>query len=196
MMPRKTMSSGIYYVATTETYSRWMAYLTNALRAVMAAALVGGFAFAGAATATADPNTGTAADINTLASALSKGYGLNNCTAQAVPNGALAYLQCGQSPDPSGPILGKYFLFSNGNDLASSFKAVIGGDTLSSCGDASSPTPWHQGSSTTNAGSVACGTFQNHAEIIWTNDAKDMLGLIRASSGDASSLYQWWRNNG
>jgi hypothetical protein len=173
-----------------------MAYLTNALHAATAAALVGGFAFAGAAPATADPTTGTATDINTLASALSKGYGLNNCTAQAVPTGALAYLQCGQSPDPSGPILGKYFLFGNGNDLASSFKGVIGGDTLSNCRDAPSPAPWHQGSSTTNAGSVACGIFQSHAEIIWTNDAKDMLGLIRASSGDVSSLYQWWRNNG
>jgi hypothetical protein len=196
MMPGKTMSSGMYYIATTEPYSRWMAYLTNALHTATAAVLVGGFAFAGAATATADPNTGTAADINTLAGALSKGYGLNNCTAQAVPNGALAYLQCGQSPDPSGPTLGKYFLFSNGNDLASSFKAVIGGDILSNCGDASSPAPWHQGSSTSSAGSVACGTFQNHAEIIWTNDAKYMLGLIRASSGDVPSLYQWWRNNG
>ena len=173
-----------------------MASLTNALHAGTAAALVGGFAFAGAAMATADPNTGTAADINTLANALSKGYGLNNCTAQAVPTGARAYLQCGQSPDPSGPILGKYFLFSNGNDLSGSFKAVIAGDSLSNCGDASSPTPWHQGSSTTSAGSVACGTFQNHAEIIWTNDAKNVLGVIRASSGDVLSLYQWWRNNG
>jgi hypothetical protein len=173
-----------------------MGYLTKALRAATAVAVTGGFAFAGAASSTADPNTGSAADINTLASALSKGYGLNNCTAQAVPTDALAYLQCGQSPDPSGPILGKYFLFGNGNQLASSFKAVIGGDILSSCGEASSPAPWHQGSSTSNAGLVACGTFQNHAEIIWTNDAKDMLGLIRASNPDVASLYQWWRNNG
>ncbi len=173
-----------------------MSPLTNALHAAAATVLVAGFAFAGAATATADPSTGSAADINTLAAALSKGYGLNNCTAQSVPSDALAYLQCGQSPDPSGPVLGKYFLFSNGGNLVSSFKAVIGGDSLSNCGDAASPAPWHQGSSTTNAGSVACGTFQNHAEIIWTNDAKNMLGLIRASGSDVPSLYQWWRNNG
>lgn len=173
-----------------------MSCLTNALRAVTAAVLVGTFGFAGAATATADPNTGNAADINTLAAGLSKGYGLNNCTAQAVPRGALAYLQCGQSPDPSGPILGKYFLFGNAGDLASTFSSAIGGDALSNCGDASSPTPWHQGSSSTNAGSVACGTFQNHAEVIWTNEAKNMLGVIRASTGTVPSLYQWWRDNG
>ncbi|WAC91056.1 serine/threonine protein kinase [Mycobacterium sp. Aquia_213] len=169
---------------------------TNALRAATAAVLVGGFAFAGAATATADPNAGSGADINTLASALSKGYGLNNCTTQAVPSGALAYLLCGPSPDPGGPILGKYFLFGDGSALMSSFQRVIGGDALSNCGDASSPTPWHQGSSTTNAGSVACGTFQNHAEIIWTNDAKNMLGVIRAAGNDVAALYKWWRDNG
>ncbi|MCV7409781.1 serine/threonine protein kinase [Mycobacterium florentinum] len=169
---------------------------TNPLRVATAAALVGGFAFAGAAMAAADPNTGNAADINTLASVLSKGYGLNNCTAQAVPSGALAYLQCGQSPDPGGPILGKYFLFGDGAALTSSFQRVIGGDALSNCGDASSPTPWHQGSSTTSAGSVACGTFQNHAEIVWTNEAKNMLGVIRAAGGDVPALYKWWRDNG
>ena len=173
-----------------------MSRLTNALRAATAGVIVGSFAFAGAPTATADPTSGTSADINTLASALSKGYGLNNCTAQAVPSGALAYLHCGQSPDPGGPTLGKYFLFSTGNALASSFRGVIAGDTLSNCGDASSPTPWHQGSSTTDAGSVACGTFQSHAEIVWTNDAKNMLGVIRAADGDIPSLYKWWRDNG
>lgn len=173
-----------------------MSGLTNALRAATTAVLVAGFAFAGAATATADPNTGNAADINTLASALSKGYGLDNCTAQSVPTGALAYLQCGRSPDPGGPILGKYFLFGTGDALTSSFRGIIGGDTLGKCGEASSPTPWHQGSSTTSAGSVACGTFQNHAEIVWTNDAKNMLGVIRAGDGDVPSLYRWWRDNG
>jgi len=172
-----------------------MPHFFRALRAAMAASLMGSLAFAGIPAASADP-TGTPADVNTLAAALSKGYGLNNCNPQTVPNGALAYLQCGQSPDSSGPVLGKYFLFSNGTDLAASFKAVIEGDTLTNCGDTQSPTSWHQGSATTNAGSVACGTFQNQAEIIWTTDAKNVLGLIRASNGDVPTLYQWWRQNG
>ena len=174
-----------------------MSHLSNALRAATAFALAGSFAFAGATTATADPtNTGSSGDINTLAGSLSKGYGLNNCTAQNLTTGELAALTCGQSPDPAGPAQAKYILFSNGNDLAGSFKASIKDDTLTSCGDAGqSPTTWHQGSNA-NAGSVACGTYQNAAEIIWTTDAKNVLSHIRASNTDVSALYQWWRTNG
>jgi hypothetical protein len=173
-----------------------MSPFTNTLRGAWAAALMGALAFAGATTSAADPTTGGGADINTLASALSKGYGLNNCTAQTAPSGAAAYFLCGQSPDSSGPMLGKYFLFGDANALTNSFKGVIGGDVLTNCGDKSSPTPWHQGSSTANAGSVACGTFQGHAEIVWTNEAKNVLGVIRAAGGDVPSLYRWWQDNG
>jgi hypothetical protein len=173
-----------------------MSPLTKALHAAAGAALVGGLAFAGATTAAADPTTGGGADINTLASALSKGYGLNNCTAQTVPSGVRTYLLCGQSPDPSGPLLGKYFLFNDGDALTNSFKGVIGGDNLTNCGDKPSPAPWHQGSSTANAGSVACGTFQSHAEIVWTNEAKNVLGVIRAAGNDVPALYRWWQDNG
>lgn len=175
-----------------------MSHLTNALRAAAAAALMGSSACLGSATATADPNTGTSSDVNTLASSLSKGYGLNNCTAQPITGSQLAALTCGQSPDPSGPVQAKYFLFSNGDDLASTFKNSIKDDVLTACGDTSgqSPAPWHQGNSTTNAGQVACGTYQNGAEIIWTTDAKNVLSYIRASNTDIPALYQWWRTNG
>jgi len=175
-----------------------MSHLTAMLRATTAATLISGFAFAGTATASADPaNTGNPADINTLAGSLSKGYGLNNCTPQAISGSQLARLTCGQSPDPSGPVQAKYILFSNADDLASSFKASIKDDVLTACGDSGqSPTTWHQGSSTTSSGSVACGTYQNGAEIIWTTDAKNILSYIRASSTDVGSFYQWWRSNG
>jgi hypothetical protein len=174
-----------------------MPHLSKALRAATAGALAGGFAFAGAANAIADPsNGGSSADLNTLAGSLSKGYGLNNCTAQNLTTGELAALSCGQNPDPSGPAQAKYILFSNGNDLAGSFKASIKDDTLTACGDAGqSPTTWHQGSNA-NAGSVACGTYQNGAEIIWTTDAKNILSLIHGSNNDVGALYQWWRANG
>jgi hypothetical protein len=172
-----------------------MSHLSNALRA---AAVVGGFAFVGTATATADPaNTGNASDINTLAASLSKGYGLNNCTAQNLTTGELAALTCGQSPDPNGPIQAKYILFSDGDNLAGSFKASIKDDALTACGDAGqSPTSWHQGSATSSAGQLACGTYQNAAEIIWTTDAKNILSYIRGSSTDTAALYTWWRANG
>ena len=175
-----------------------MPHLSNALRAATATVLMGSFAFAGTVTASADPtNTGSSADINTLAASVSKGYGLNNCTAQDLTSGELAALTCGQSPDPSGPAQAKYILFNNGDNLASSFKASIKDDVLTACGDSGqSPTTWHQGSATSNSGSVACGTYQNAAEIIWTTDNKNILSYIRASNTDVPSLYQWWRTNG
>jgi hypothetical protein len=175
-----------------------MSQLTTTLRAATAAALISGFAFAGIATASADPaDTGNPADINTLAGSLSKGYGLNNCTPETVAGSQLARLTCGQSPDSAGPVQAKYILFSNADDLAGSFKTSIKDDVLTACGDSGqSPTSWHQGSSTTSSGSMACGTYQNGAEIIWTTDAKNILSLIRASNTDVPALYQWWRANG
>jgi hypothetical protein len=166
-----------------------MSHLTTALRAATAAALMGGFACLGTATANADPT-------DTLAANLSKGYSSSNCTPQSAPSGVLAVLQCGQNSDPSGPVFAKYLLFSNGTDLSSSFTSSIGSDTLTNCGDAKSPTVWHQGSSTDSAGQVACGTYQGQAEVIWTTDAKNVMSLIRASNADTAALYQWWRTNG
>ena len=175
-----------------------MSHLIDALRTTSATALMGGFAFAGTATATADPGTGTPADINTLAVSLSKGYGLNNCSAQAIADNQLAVLACGQNLDPSGPVLARYYLFSNTDAMNAFFKANIKEDVLTTCGDRStqSPSPWHQGSATTDAGQMACGTYQNAAEIVWTTDAKKMLSYVRASNTDAHSLYQWWGANG
>ena len=162
---------------------------------------MGGLACLGSATAAADPDpdTGTSANVNTLADNLSKGYGLNNCTAQPITGGQLAALICGQNPDPKGPVQAKYFLFGNSADLATWFKNSIKEEALTNCGDNSTqgPAPWHQGANaTTNAGQVVCGTYQDGAEIIWTTDAKNILSDIRASNSDATSLYKWWQTNG
>ncbi len=170
---------------------------TRTLRFAAVAALMGGLAFAGTAAASADPDTGNQSDIDALAGSLSKGYDLKDCTPQPIAPGQLASLQCGQSPDPNGPAEAKYILFGNGDDLANMFKTSIKEDTLTNCGDQKSPTVWHQGSNaTSDAGQVACGTFQNAAEVIWTIDAKNVLSYIRASNTDVPPLYEWWRNNG
>ena len=172
-----------------------MSHLSNALRAGTAAALVCSFAWLGPATASADPTTGNSAAVSTLAGALSKGYSLNNCTPQNVAGSQLAALSCGPSSDSGGPAQAKYVLFTSADDLSGSFKASIKDDTLTSCGDTGqSPTNWHQGSA--GGGTVACGTYQSAAEIIWTIDAKNVLAYVRASNNDVSTLYQWWRTNG
>jgi len=170
-------------------------HLTKTLRAATAAGLMGSFACLGTATATADPT-------DTLAGALSKGYTTSNCSPQAasevkdlLPN-AVAVLQCGQNSDPNGPAAAKYFLLPSSADTASAFTKLIAPDTLGNCGDAKSPTVWHQGSSTDSAGQVACGTYQGEAEVTWTTDAKNIVSFVRGSNADIASLYQWWRTNG
>ena len=174
-----------------------MSHSSNALRIAALTVLALGLVCTGAAPATADPNTGNQSDIDTLSNTLSKGYELKDCTPQPIAPGQLASLQCGQSRDPNGPAEAKYILFSNGNDLGNMFKTSIKEETLANCGNEKSPTKWHQGSSaTSNAGQVACGTFQNAAEVIWTVDAKNVLSYIRASNNDVPALYEWWRNNG
>ena len=96
-----------------------MPHLSNALRAATATVLTVGFAAAGAATATADPNTtGSSADVNTLAASLPKGYGLNNCQSAQISGGAKAELDCGQNPDPSGPKVGIYVLYASSTDAS------------------------------------------------------------------------------
>lgn len=186
-----------------------MSHLANALRAATAAALMGSFAWLATGTATADPNpnpnpnpdpgTGNSADVDTLAANLSKGYGLNNCTAQPITGGQLAALICGQSPDPKGPVQAKYFLFSKSDDLATWFKNSTKDDVLVNCGDSSTkgPAPWHQGNNaTTNGGQMVCGTYQDGAEIIWTTESKNILSYLHSSNGDVAALYKWWQSNG
>lgn len=142
------------------------------------------------------PNTGEPSNVDTLLASLSKGYDLNNCQPQPLASGELAALACERSADPSGPAQAKYILFSNGNDLNAMFKSTIKEDVVTSCGNTASPTGWHQGSATTDAGQVACGTYQNVSDIVWTTDSKNVLSDIRGLSAALDPLYQWWRQNG
>jgi hypothetical protein len=173
-----------------------MSHLNTALRVVSALAFTGSLAFAGCATASAEPNTGNAADLNTLAASLSKGYGLNNCKSQELTEaGELAELVCGQSPDSSGPGSGVYALFSNSTNLSSAFSSTIKDVSLAACGDAGqSPGTWKQNGQT--GGQIACGTYKNYATLTWTTDAKNVLGHLTSANSDVNALYQWWRTNG
>lgn len=173
-----------------------MSHLNTALRVASAAAFTTTLAFAGCATASAAPNTGSAADMNTLAASLSKGYGLNNCKPQELSEtGELAELLCGQSPDSNGPGSGVYALFSDSTNLGSAFSSTIKDVSLAACGDAGqSPGTWKQNGQT--GGQIACGTYKNYATLTWTTDAKNVLGHLTSSNADVNALYQWWRTNG
>jgi hypothetical protein len=175
-----------------------MSRFTTALRAASAATvLVGGFALAGAATSAADPNTGSASDVNTLAGALSKGYGLNNCKSQPLTEkGEIAELQCGESPDSSGPAAAQYGLFASSADAAATFANAVKDGTMTACGSdiTQSPGSWSQNGQT--GGKLACQTNQNLAAVTWTTDNKNLVGQIIGRNGDVNALYQWWRANG
>jgi hypothetical protein len=173
-----------------------MSRLTAALRTASASVLMGGFALAGAATSTADPNS---SDVDTLAGAMSKGYSLSSCAAQPTSSSVLAQIACNQNPDPNGPAGAQYFLFPSADALASAFKTSIHQDgiNLTNCGDSQSPASWSQQG--TGAGQVACATVQQQggvAQIMWTTDAKNVMSFIRAANGDVPSLYKWWLTNG
>jgi hypothetical protein len=137
-------------------------------------------------------------NINSLATSLSKGYGLNNCqpaAAAQLTGLVLAELDCGQSPDSSGPASAIYRLLPHADALASDFKNMIQDMSLTACSPdtGQSPGTWHQGQT---SGQMACGTQKNAATLIWTTDGKNVLGLIRSSNTDVNSLHQWWLANG
>lgn len=169
---------------------------TSTLRTAAALALMGGYAIAGTAAATADPGTANQADINTLAGSLSRGYDINNCQPAPLSGAVLAELDCGQSPDAGGPANGIYQLFANGADLAAAFTAGNTGVSLSPCGEnGDSPGTWQHGHGQPG-GQIACGTYKEAAVITWTTDAKNVLSHVRASNTDVNALFQWWRTNG
>ncbi|MBW0013897.1 serine/threonine protein kinase [Mycobacterium sp.] len=172
-----------------------MSHLSKALRAASAAALIGGFALAGTAPANADPNTGSASDINTLAGMLAKGYGPNNCKSGDVSGTKeLAEFDCGQNPDPNGPAAAVYMLFGNSTDLSAAYSANLKDMSFNNCGGSvQSPGTWSQNGQT--GGQVACGSYQGAAVILWTTDSKNMLGHLRGSSTDIGPLYKWWQSN-
>jgi hypothetical protein len=169
-----------------------MSQFVNAMRAAAAtAALVGGYAWVGPATAAADPNSAA------LAKMLSEGYNTSSCTPQP-GSGALAEYQCGQNPLPNGPTKALYFLFGDSGDTSAGFQGSLGGLTVTPCasGDPAPDTWSYDNSPNSTAGQVACGTGKtdHKAGLLWTNVQNRMLGAVEGS--DVASLYQWWQANG
>jgi hypothetical protein len=135
------------------------------------------------------------ANANLLAGSVSKGYGLNNC--QPAPPAkltgpVLAELDCGQSPDPAGPVSAIYRLLPDADALANDFKNMTQGIAPASCGPGTGQT-WQQGQA---SGQMTCGTQKDAATIVWTTNGKNVLGVLRWSNGDINALNQWWLGNG
>jgi hypothetical protein len=135
------------------------------------------------------------ANANVLAGTVSKGYGLNNCQPAApakLTGPVLAELDCGQSPDPTGPVSAIYRLLPDADALASDFKNMTQDLAQAPCGPNTGQT-WQQGQA---SGQVTCGTQKDAATIVWTTNGKNVLGVLRWSNGDINALNQWWLGNG
>ncbi len=161
-----------------------MTYLTNALRGITTAALVGGFACLGATPASADPT-------DAFTGSLSKGYSSSNCWlasgfrgAVSIPHSAGGTRSVGKTPTAADRPRRSTSCSPTARTWPADSPNSLAATPLTNCGDAKSPTVWHQGSSTDSAGQVACGTDDGQAEVIWTTDAKNVLAFVRASNGD------------
>ncbi|CAN5495299.1 hypothetical protein BH11ACT7_BH11ACT7_27470 [soil metagenome] len=106
--------------------------------------------------------------------------------------GALASVDCGQNSLPSGPESARYSLFPTVEALADGFQAANDEDVLTPCPNGSdSPGTWDYDSTPGSVeGSVACGSYQGTADIMWTKNSDLMLGVAQGS--DLDELHQWW----
>lgn len=123
------------------------------------------------------------------------GYPTSVCQPTTPPApGALATVDCGQSEQPGGPAAARYSIFANKEMLGQQFASSLSDDEeILRCpgADADSPITWHYKSSPDAvAGSVACGTYQGNADIVWTQD--DDLVLADVQSGNIDDLHNWW----
>jgi serine/threonine protein kinase len=132
-----------------------------------------------------------------LVALIPPGYPTSVCEAATPPApGALATVDCRQSDQPGGPAAARYSIFANKDMLAKQFDSSLQeNEEILRCpgAGADSPITWHYEASPDDvAGSVACGTYQGNADIVWTQD--DDLLLADVQSDNMDDLHDWWLN--
>ena len=137
---------------------------------------------------------------NKLRATLPTGYASGVCKA-ATPKptsiwvNALVMLDCGQNTNQGGPARAVYGLFADVDTLNKAFTDDIGanGSQLINCpGEGPSPDSWHYDKTPNdNAGQIACATYKNQANVIWSNLSKLTLSDT-FSDGSIDDLHTWW----
>ncbi len=140
---------------------------------------------------TADPNSFG----SRLMAVIPPGYPASACEVATPPApGALATVDCGRSAQPGGPNAARYSLFATMDQLMEHFnESIAENDELFSCpgSNLDSPTNWNYRSNPdVVAGSVACGTYQGNADVMWTQN--DELVLADVQSDSIDELHVWW----
>ncbi|OBH93902.1 serine/threonine-protein kinase [Mycobacterium scrofulaceum] len=134
-----------------------------------------------------------------LISLLPPGYLAGTCTPATPESGsiwvhAVAMVTCGQNTQPGGPSHATYGLFATPNKLKKAFNDDIANVNLVNCpGEGRSPVSWHYDQTPNDmAGLIACGTYNNHPNVIWTNDEKLMLSDVSGDPATVEDLHTWW----
>ena len=107
-------------------------------------------------------------------------------------------VKCGQNTNPGGPTKAIYGLFPNLDSLKKAFNDDIAAVQLMNCpGEGPSPDGWHyKNSPNVSAGMIACGTYKNQPNVIWSNEGKLMLSDVFGDPVTIEELHTWWGKNG
>ncbi len=139
------------------------------------------------------PPSGYTADDDTLIGYLAKpGYSRSTCDPQHPPkDNSLSTLNCDALS--GGPDSATFYLYADQSALDDAFKDVTANVTLETCPDGtSSPGKWHYTTDpTATAGQLVCGTDGGDAVVMWTDDSKDFVAVVRDSS--LNDVFTWWQ---
>ncbi|WAJ43976.1 serine/threonine-protein kinase [Mycobacterium sp. Aquia_216] len=131
------------------------------------------------------------------------GYPSGVCTsATPKPNtvwsDALAVVDCDQNTNPGGPSKARYGLFANPSVLKDATDADIKLLQLATCpGGTNNPEPWqHPDTPKVDVGVVACGTYNNHPNMVWSNQVKLLLCDVFGDPPTIEELHTWWTKFG
>jgi serine/threonine kinase PknH len=131
------------------------------------------------------------------------GYPSGACTsATPKPNtvwsDALAMVDCDQNTKPGGPSKARYALFPNPNVLKDAFDADIKLLQMATCpGGTANPEAWqHPNAPKVDVGMIACGTYENHPNMVWSNQVKLLLCDVFGDPPNIEDLHTWWTKYG
>lgn len=145
-------------------------------------------------TSTAAPPPSESYDQQLMA-LLSAGHDSSNCQPVSPPAAsALATVDCSQTTMPNGPAFTRYSLFGDQAALDAAFQEAIGVNSeLLQCpaSGIDSPTTWHYTETPDEvAGQIACGTYNDNPDVVWTNNGS--LLLADAQGPNLDDLHNWW----
>jgi serine/threonine kinase PknH len=127
--------------------------------------------------------------------------GYDNAACQEVhppATGALATVDCGETSTPGGPANARYSLFADQAILDSHFDVAIKENSnLFQCPGSGidSPTTWHYTDTPDKVeGRIACGTYNNGPDLVWSKNS-DLL-LADAQAPNIDDLHKWWLKYG